>query len=61
VEFDFAGSLGVGLIVAGFVIKLLGRSSGRYDVKAAADRFAIVVAMAGVALTAVSIYLAGPR
>ena len=59
--FDFAGALGLGLIVAGLVVRLLGQASGRYDTKAAADRFAVVVGLAGVIVIAVSIYLGGPR
>jgi hypothetical protein len=56
---DFPGSLGIGLIVAGIVVRLLGRPRGG-DVMEMAVRVSLVATLVGVALLAVSIYLARP-
>lgn len=55
--YDLAGSLGLALIVAGLIVRWLGRSRGG-EMRDAGDRLSLVVTLAGVALTAISIYQA---
>ena len=57
---DFPGSLGIGLIVAAILVRILGRTRGG-AAQEMAVRVSLVATLAGVALIAVSIYLAGPR
>ena len=57
---DFPGSLGIGLIFAAILVRILGRTQGG-AAREMAMRVSLGATIAGVALIAVSIYLAGPR
>jgi len=57
VAFDFAGALGFGLIIAGIVIRYLGRSRGG-DVQKTGEWVSLVVICAGLGLGLISIVAA---